>query len=289
MKVDAGSHHRERRFRRLREVVDRVRRGHVHLAEADTLLRARRDYRLEELYLPLRERVLRVIRHRAVREDSLAVEVGELPHLAYRLERVLRKYAEAAHAGIELEVDARRLFRALRGIAYELCRRNIGHGEYDTRLHHRRDFVREYRRENLHVRGKSAALQNFKKFKRLERLSDTKLAAARLCERLCVCSDTKAVSVRLEDGEDAHRLHVRDDFPVVPNQCAEIDLDAHAAFQRFALPCIPATILHCREIIPHSSEEWGSQRIMAQARRCHDIRGGGDYRFFFAESVAPGR
>ena len=165
-----------------------------------------------------------------MREDSLAVEVRELPHGAYRLKRVLREYTEAAHAGIELKVDARRLLRALRGVAYELRRRDIGHREYDAGLHHRRDFIREYRRENLHVRGKSAALQNCEEFERLERLRDAKLAAARLGERLRVRSDAKAVGVRLEDGEDLHRLYMRDDLPVVPHQCAEIDLDAHAAF-----------------------------------------------------------
>ena len=31
-------------------------------------------------------------------------------------------------------------------------------------------------------------------------------------------------------GENLHRLYMRDDLPVVPHQCAEIDLDTHAAF-----------------------------------------------------------
>ena len=40
VQVDARPHHRERTPRRLREVVDRIRRGHVNLTERDALLSA---------------------------------------------------------------------------------------------------------------------------------------------------------------------------------------------------------------------------------------------------------
>ena len=180
-------------------------------------------------YLPLRERVFRVVCHRAVREDPLAVERGQLADLVHYAKRIVGEDAKPAHAGVDLEVHPRRLPGAHRRGAYELRRGEVGDWQYHAGAHHLGDLVREYAREYLDV-GLRAA-QALQELERLERLGDAEHRAARLRKRARERPDAEPVGVGLQHAKDSRRARPGRYAAVVPRKRIEVYLNCDPPFQ----------------------------------------------------------
>ena len=110
-------------------------------AEGDAALRHVREDGREEVDLVLGEGAGRIVGHRTMREDAFAVEMRKTLHLADDARGVRREDTEAAHAGIELEVDLRRCLQFLRGGADALRRGEVHNRQDDARLDHRLDLI----------------------------------------------------------------------------------------------------------------------------------------------------
>ena len=197
-------------------------------------------------------------------------------HLADDPRGVRREDAEAAHAGIELEVDLRRRLQFLRGGADALRRGEVHNRQGDARLDHRLDFIGEDRGEDLDGPGRGGRPLERDELQGLEGFGDAEPRAVRLRKRGGIRLHAEAVGVRLHDAQGPRGPYGGGDPAEVLPERAEVDFDPDTAFQGSGIHGYGGN----REVLStppwdgSSGSRWrrGPGRAVRTGRRLHKCR-----------------